>query len=234
MALITGLQGYWNFNQPSGNATDSSGNSNTLTNNNTITYVNGHNSLAANLVNASNQFFSILNAAQTGLGITGDMTINMWVKPTGNNTFQYLITKWLNTGNQRGFQFRTDDGVRLQFAWSSDGSGSDTVNSNAAVMTLNVWQMITVVFNSSAKSVQFYVNAVDAGSGTGSNSGIFGNTARFCIGARDDSSSSGEDFDGMIDETSVYNRTLSLSEVQELFRNGSGNYYPFSNSNMFF
>ena len=63
MSLTTNIVAYWKFDESSGNAMDSTGNGNTLTNVNTVTYSAGKINNGANFVAASSQYFSATAAA---------------------------------------------------------------------------------------------------------------------------------------------------------------------------
>src|SRR5205807_557155 len=62
---IPSASAYWKFDEANSTAADSTGNGNTLTNNNTVTYSGGKINNGANLVAASSQYFSITNASST-------------------------------------------------------------------------------------------------------------------------------------------------------------------------
>lgn len=72
--LSNGLSGYWKFDESSGNASDSSGNSLTLTNNNTTPYNTGKFANAPTF-NGSNMYFN------TSTSISGLYTVAFWVNP---------------------------------------------------------------------------------------------------------------------------------------------------------
>lgn len=78
--LTDGLSAYWNFDQSSGNALDSSGNGNTLQLGGSPSYVSGKIKNAIALSSASSQYLDITNASQTGLGFSGSFTIAAWIK----------------------------------------------------------------------------------------------------------------------------------------------------------
>ena len=63
--ITNGLVGYWKMDEASGDATDASGNGNTLTNNGTTTYVTGKFGRGSEHVPASTQYLSYLSSQST-------------------------------------------------------------------------------------------------------------------------------------------------------------------------
>jgi lysophospholipase L1-like esterase len=101
----------------------------------------------------------------------GNLTVTLKVKPsTSWNSVQFFITKWNDTGNQRGFSFGTSttSGPSLQFSWSTDGTSG---NVKTALSTAHIpfadgspgW--IRAVYIASTATVKFYT-AVENVDGT--------------------------------------------------------------------
>ena len=127
---------YWKLDETSGNASDATGNGNTLTNNNSIAYItNGKINNGADLEVASTTYFSITDGSQTGLDITGDITLAGWVKlestpPDGGSAGVYVIAAKDGDGqgpdvdiSQRGYDFmyrQTGGVLKLTFNVSAD------------------------------------------------------------------------------------------------------------------
>src|ERR1041385_3310343 len=77
-SLLTSLVASWKFDESSGNAADATGRSNTLTNNNTVTYNTGQLSNAAYFASASSQYFSIASNSDLTFGDI-DFTWAAWI-----------------------------------------------------------------------------------------------------------------------------------------------------------
>ncbi|MDX1951507.1 MAG: LamG-like jellyroll fold domain-containing protein [Verrucomicrobiota bacterium] len=88
MALTDNLVGRWKFDESSGNAADSSGNGNTLTNNGTVPYVAGALGNAADFSGTSGQYFS--RGSLTGSTLAGSITISARVKLGGSGNSQVI------------------------------------------------------------------------------------------------------------------------------------------------
>src|SRR3990167_2962502 len=76
-SLLDDLQGYWTFDT---DGTDSTANNNDLTNNNSVGFAAFIINNGADLEKSTPSWFNITDAAQTGLDITGDLSMNLWVK----------------------------------------------------------------------------------------------------------------------------------------------------------
>src|SRR5207247_6557818 len=103
----TGLVSYWKLDDVSDGSgpvtrLDSVG-SNHLTDNNTVASAPGKIGNGADFESANNEFFSITDASQNGLDITGDLTISCWVKFESVVGIQAMTGKHDPTGNNRSY-----------------------------------------------------------------------------------------------------------------------------------
>lgn len=232
MALTDNIAAYWKFDQSSGNATDSVG-TNTLTNNNTITYTAGKINNAAHIDSSTTQYFSITDASQSGLDITGDLSVALWVKYTTLPTDGIRAlhaTKYLRAGNQRSYYFGlvNNGGVySLDLILSANGIATEEKIVNWAPST-GVYYHVVMVFTAASSKYQFYVNGAQQGADqTGALTSIFNSTATFEIGQNDgDEVARSYVFDQ--DEMGIWSRALTSSEVSQLYNSGSGFTYPFT------
>lgn len=229
-ALTDNLNAYWKLDESSGNAADATGNGNTLTNNGSATFSSGVINNAAHMVNASTQYFSISD--NSSLSITGDMTINLWVKfdslPSGGNTAD-LACKVKNSTNNISYCLQIyNDGspYRIRAFVSSNGADNDT-DSEVWSPSTGIWYQIAFVYTAASSKYQIYVNGSQLGSDfTGSRTSIFDGNAAFELGSGDNNSS-GARIDGWEDEVGIWSRALSPSEITTLYNGGSGLQYPF-------
>lgn len=228
MALTDSLVSYYKLDESSGNASDSVA-SNTLTNNNTVTYAPEKINNGAVFAAASSQSLSITDASQTGLDLTGDFSFNFWFNPAsqpGTDTAQVLFAKWLTTGNQRsyGFQYRDDGGTKnLGIVTSVDGSAT-TFNSVNQTLTNGTLYMITVT--KTGTSATIYVNASSIGT-AGTSATQFNSTAGFYLGSLDGTA---QFLNGAEDEVGIWSRVITGTEITELYNGGAGNQYPFASA----
>lgn len=238
MALTDNIQGYWKFDETSGDAADSTANGNDLTNNNAASYVPAVINNGVDLERASTQWMSIADASQTGLDFSAALTFAGWVKfesfdTTVSENRDTLVFKYLNTGNQRSYFLGgggwSGGSGNLNFACSSDGANSGASQVGVAWQpSLATWYHVAVT-KSATTTVKFYVDGAQFGTDqTLSNSGaIFDSTTAFQMG-RFEQSSNTTYLDGIMDEWGVWSRALTDAEIDELYNNGAGLSYPFT------
>jgi len=116
-----------------------------------------------------------------------------------------------------GWQIRRY-GSSPNIAFTTRGVGNDDTQS-AAVMPLGDWVHIVCVYDNSANTKQIYVNGVlDQEVTTNVGATIAATTHNTYIGARANSGNTGREafFTGLLDEIRVYNKALSVGEVEFL------------------
>jgi hypothetical protein len=220
MSLLTGLQAYWAFDESSGNATDSSGNSNTLTNNNSATYTTGVLGNAATLVGTSSQSFSIADNAFVSV-VTG-WSLSFWFRldssqTGGSGSYYSLYGKRTGENGILGYTENVSGTWRLYIA-SGTGSFSGAQVSGLA-LSLDTWYHCVVYYNSSSTKV--YVNGTEY---TISLPNITDPSSAFQIGA----GSGYPTHRGKIDEFGIWDRELTSDDVSSLYNSGAGLAYPLS------
>lgn len=214
--LSTGLIGYWNMDDASGDAVDSLGISNLTATG--VTYG------ATGIINdaftySSGDFLSGVSDALMDT-LDTDMTVSFWMKTTSGDT-QFIINRDDN-GADRAWWFQTidaGDAISFQVDYGT-GISSDSLRSNFPTNT-GEWFHIVGVKNST--DVTLYVNATRQGTETvGTN--IANNNLPLFIGKRQGGSLL--PFVGDIDEVAIWNVSLSKQQVIDLYNGGAG--LPFS------
>ena len=167
---------------------------------------------------SSNQFWSIADATQTGLDITGDISLEAWIKfeslPPSNGTTMGVLTKYGTASNSSWItQLRNDDGQqKVRFYNSSDGSALGFADTNWTITT-GTWYHLAVVYDASAGSVEVFQNGSGMGSTTGTlKTSIFNGTSPFTVGEWAGSPSV---FDGLIDDGRVWNDMRTEAEIND-------------------
>lgn len=191
---------YWNLNESSGtNAQELFNSVNNLTHTNSPAVIPGVFSNARNYTNAGNTYSQSLS--NIGLTTT-DKSYCLWTRPIGT-TARYL------------FAVSTTDVIYLSSSKFYIGEGiTDTLIPYASGQLYYV----CLTYESSGTKTKLYINGTNAFNGTISLSRA---DAKMVLGARQDLGA-GTSYAGMIDEVSVFNRTLSPQEVSELYNNGIG------------
>jgi len=207
--VIDGLIGSWHLDEGSGTtAYDSSGNDNDGTIYGGATWVDGKFGKALNFdgsddyVNCGNNF------------VLEDFTICWWEYPTelASGKFYSPICRYYKDGPV--FQHE-NEGARLTM-YKKDGDSFQELAWGGVGISINQWYFIAVTFKSSTRVAELYVNGTSKGTLT-FNDGTFDNTHDFIIGAR--VPPGWRYFKGKIDEVLVFNKTLSVEEILDLYNN---------------
>lgn len=139
--LSNGLAGYWKLDESSGNASDYSGNSLTLTNNATTTYSVGKFGNGSEHVPASSQYLS------TATTIAEVKSVSFWTNP--DSTTNYFVS--LTSG-----AYVTASGGTL----SATGFTNPKIYVNGietSTIIADSWQLVTITTETSIGADQFYV-----------------------------------------------------------------------------
>jgi hypothetical protein len=229
-ALNTNLVGHWLMNEGGGNILiDQSafGNNANFVNNSGITWVTGKESLAVRFNGLTGRFARV--AHNESISMSTQLTIAVWIKPTGLGNRQIL-----SKAGPDGFELSTFEGGQIEFRINRDSNGSTyRLRSNQTYPTDgNTWMHVVAVFNGSSSSL--YINGVlDASANYGSVQ-INPNTADLQIGARN----SVNRWIGDMDDLRLYKQALGATQVQQLYqefanlRISSGSERPVTTSNM--
>ncbi len=136
-----GLVGYWQFDETSGNAQDSSGNGITLTNNGTASYANGKFGNAPDMVPASSQYFS------TTTTIPSIRTVSFWVYPDSTTNYYFSLTGSVYLTSSSGTLTATGFTDPQIFV---NGVPSTTISSAK-------WSLVTVTTQAPVDASTFYI-----------------------------------------------------------------------------
>jgi hypothetical protein len=206
----TGLVAGFNFEEGTGTTTTDVSSNHIVGTLNGATWVsNGHSGKALSFDGAAS-FVDL--GRPTPLLITGSMTVEAWVYATGNPPDDGNIVS-LTDSSGRGWQIKTSpDTGQHTFGFKVTGASDGQLYSNT-VRALNAWYHVAAVYDSTSLTMKIYVNGVlDNGTFLGTVPGSQSLPAgiNVNIGRR----SNGYYFKGLIDDVRIYNRALSLSEVQ--------------------
>jgi len=174
------------------------------------------NTYSLDLEASSSQYASITDASQTGLDLSGDFTIEAWVKME-TNTGNMVIASKTDSASDRSYTFRLASG-KLQCEVYGDGTTSNrrVLESNNTVATVGVWTHLAVSFDLSAGTFVLYEDGLSI-SGTTNDAGtvasIYDSGSAFVVGADDGTPS--QFLDGLIDEVRVWDDIRTASEIQD-------------------
>ncbi len=150
--------------------------------------------------------------SNSSLDITGEFTISTWIKPTQNSKHATILAKE-DYPNNKGYLLHQLSGTDLMFRLY-DGTNKYTLEASNQVSTNN-WQHIVATYDGS--EMKLYKNGTQIASRSGPSS-IATTTQPLYIGDR---STVDQAFQGTIDETQIYDRALSATEIEELYNSSS-------------
>ncbi|MFH1064220.1 MAG: LamG domain-containing protein, partial [Candidatus Woesearchaeota archaeon] len=160
---------------------------------------------------------------QPELDMTGDFTLESWVKVQGNGSgtdpsFMIIAGKTLLGGAttlQYEIAARTN---RFRFNVNNGTAGTDGLVAASSAYTLNTWYH--VVGTREDGILKMYINGNQQVE-THNISGDLTNSYPFTIGSRQ---SFDYNFNGTISDVKVYNKSLTLAQIQSNYYSGIGRY----------
>lgn len=141
------------------------------------------------------------------LQITGDMTIEMWLKPAN---FSQRRNPYGKAYGGEGTITQETNGT-LNFYWGQGAGNAHpyTGFNSATPLTLNQWNHIAIVRDMTGNSVRWYINGVQTNSMTPPYAGsVSGNTATIGLNY------TGQGYMGEIDEVRIWTTARSTAEIQ--------------------
>lgn len=225
------LAALYNF-EPSALTTDSSGNGNTLTDNNTVTVdtVDFRRGLAsADFEYANSESLSIadagLHATFPFKNGTTNKTISVcfWIKvesvQAGDN---YILAKYAAASGGRSFAIHIDGSLKISLVIGYNSGNSRDFLTHATGLTAGKWYHVGATYQDSDKSYRIRIWDYEAHAilgtdktGTAPNN-IYLNAQPLYIAA---SSVPGNYYDGRLDELVITNDVLSSSEIDQIRAN---------------
>jgi len=175
---------------------------------------------ALNLVDARGDAMVVpLDSTQLG----GDFTISVWHSLTpgaSNNSDRYFVFEAQNnfdvswgTPSQT-----TTTGPRSSYNYKAYVAGSSTVNMETTLLT-GTWNHTAHVFSSSSgvTTLELYVNGQFVSSHTATAPEADMDFTSIYIGRHRSGVGGDRDWDGLLDEVAIWNRALTVSEINDVF-----------------
>jgi hypothetical protein len=216
--LSDGLVAYYPFN---GNANDESGNGhNGVVNGATLTKDRFGNPSSAFSFNRNGNGINLPNSVLNGLN---DVSFIAWFKLLDTSDSSLISGANQTTDNEFLILLFTSDSSSYR-KWVTI-KGITTNVPFSATISPNLWHQISLIRNGSSGKVDIYFNGVldssamlPAGLLNISSNGLILGREQDCVGG---CFQDFQKFNGIIDDIRIYNRALSASEIQELYRVGT-------------
>lgn len=211
--------------------TDHSANGYTITQENGITssdtVPSGYSGKSRSFASASEQRFYCDNSTCANLQIANQaFTMMAWVNvstvPASASSYG-IMRKYATMNNQRQYALLLTGTGSSQFKFSTylstSGTSAVALSSTTTTYVASTWYHVAVVYNGT--DVRIYVNGSLDCTPASMTGNLYNGTAPYRIGTETNSSEQITNlFNGLIDEVGVFNRALSLSEVQDIYTNG--------------
>jgi len=217
---MTGLVGYWRFDEGTGAFVgDHSGQGNNGTWNGTGAHWTDGKYGTAGQFNGSDDYVNVTHNTILNPQ-TSDFTVGAWFKSGSTDNNRYIVDKYNNpepsgpNGYLLNLNGPSSDG-RIT-VYIGDGTNS-IADGKGSGFNDNQWHYVTLVINYGSVA-KIFVDAIQQGTDINI-SGIVGSinsAAPLRVGWLWAS----DYFDGLIDEVRIYNRALSASEVEALYKTG--------------
>ncbi len=202
------------LNDTSGVITDSSGNSNNLTNSGATYSAAGQFNTAMSF-NGSSSYMYV--ADTSSLNATSSLTVSAWFKISADQSnYSTLVSKFAS-GSSNGWNLAVDNGAGSARFWVKVGATNKVVTFSNNLISLNVWHNLTGVYDGSA--VKIYLDGVEKS--TVAAAGTITNSSDSLLVGRLYPATSDFYFSGSIDEVAVWTRGLSPTEVLNLYKRGA-------------
>lgn len=233
MALTDSLVAYYKF-ETGALTTDSSGNGQTLTNQNSVAEsasgLIGYCADNGNTSNTKGFYRDSGGLTYTQLGTA--WTINIWAKNNDTTVDTIVMRNSATNGSlERSFSFWIPQVATPRIMCSCfDGAGHDAVYN--VTLTQGAWYMYSAVYNGT--DLRLYLNGTQVGTPlTFSWSGYARNTLHIlAIGTYKDTTGDTPyaSLRGLYDECGMWSRALSSTEITSLYRETQGNQFPFGSA----
>jgi len=222
-SLATDLVSYWELEEASGTRVDSHG-SNDLTDVNTVGQAAGIQGDGADFENTNTEYLTITDASQTGLGLSGSLSISCWVKfestPSSGAGFGIVTKDNLTTASAYFLSVFNSSGTLYLYNQVNRTTSIIVQNFASWAPSTGVWYHLVLTFNASTGALICYVNGSSYVTNTNASvTSVQNNSLNFSIGAHHTGT---RPFDGVIDEVGIWSRALSASDVTTLYNSGSG------------
>lgn len=222
-SLNRGLAGYWQFDNGSGtNATDSSGNGNTLALTGSPAWTTGQINGALDL-SGSGQYGSVADPASGVLDFADstDFSLSGWFNRDTFAADHTILAKKNDQITNQGYVLWVDNNGSTDTLIFEASDGVDTYQmASSTQFNTTGWHNFVVTWDDSVGMNMYIDGHLDNGatSGTFANVNSLANTRAFRAGAESDA---GVPFDGKLDDIRIYNRVLSIDEIARLYQGGS-------------
>ena len=161
-------------------------------------------------------------ALSNPIAIPTNLTVSAWIKKVNNAGYQVIFADAANISGLYPYWYLMQNGQKLEFAWASTNTDYIGYDTTSNVITDTNWHFVVVTQTGTSAPI-FYVDNVVAPCSVAFSAGsnikppvasgsAFGRTGLY----------PGYFFNGSIDESGIWSRALSSTEVSQLYNSGAG------------
>lgn len=230
------FKGVWHLSESSGTRSDSTSNNNDLSDNNTVGSATGKIYQGADFERSNSEYLSITDASQTGLDITGDISLSAWVSvetlPSSPSAGYGLISKGTGgVGGDLAYTSFINVTDKVQVQYSQDGGGTNRTRQESDNVDYSSgeegdFKHIVIVADVSTASADIYNNGTEVASTTDQSgaTSIYNSSNDFEIGSWSNVSYY---HDGVIEEARVYSGLYPTGWIATEYnnQNSPGTFY---------
>lgn len=143
-------------------------------------------------------------------------SISLWARPSaymGASTFARMAS--IAASSNKFEYFIIASNSRFIFNVGKNGVGDNSVTSSA--FTIGQWYHLVAIYDGT--NLNLYINGVSAGTATYTFGALSSPDGLFSLGG---AGSTGNGFNGSLDDVRIYNRALDASEINQLYGQGGG------------
>jgi hypothetical protein len=151
------------------------------------------------------------------------LTIEAWIHSASTEGARDIVSKWNDDTGEWSYIFKDhndSDKLRIELSESIHNDLADLEGSTS--IPLGTWVHVATTYDAGEGTVRLYFNGIeDAFLAIGPGRFIDSSLTDLLIGAVFTGGGIFENFAGLIDEVTIYNRALSAQEIQAIFNAGS-------------
>ena len=157
-------------------------------------------------------------ADDAALSITGDISMEAWLKMESSPGDYVIMAKMATAGNNVSWTFDIDSADHLHMKFDSNGDNSTALSeadTDADAIPTGVWTHVAVTVDVSVPTTVFYINTVvvDHTQTSTSATAIVDKAADFTIGGRNHGGTPDGFYDGLIDECRLWSGIRTQDEI---------------------
>lgn len=221
----TSIVGYWRLDEASGSRADSSGNGNTLTDNNTVLSGTGKvSATAADFESTNTEWLSRADQASFEIGTSSWSClgwINLESAASGNRMM--ILSKFGWGGLIRGYYLAVDNAAQQLYCITTDATNPALLQHSASLSTAT-WYFVAAGYDASVKKCWISLNGAtrEQGSAAGTAPTVQDDTFTFRLGHVSGGGAS-QYFDGLMEQWGFWvGRVLTDAEITYAYNGGNG------------